>query len=488
MPKISIITPIYADVPDKIIWLDEMIQSVISQTVTDWELILIDDGSLLPLDEVKQKHANDMRLRWLRNAQNEGPAKTRNTAVALAESECILPLDSDDMLAGNEVLERMYDVWSMDQTKTIYGNLQIYKPTPDGFERTKVHQLAYYSFEGAMHLEWGLMPVTTMHSKEAHYNAGGWKPELTHGREDLEYWIACGKAGYCGQKINYTTLLYRKHEQSRDYRLKFENRELRTVQEKIKSMHSDVYSGRYPMGCCGEGKQQNQGGNIDPIVTSQKNQTVTKITELDGYEEKDLIWVTYQGGKRGRFDILARGPIGLPSSYTILGTGHSFQVHRAHSKIFSDRQRLGFVVNQPDPRQRQEAQPEPVVTPQPQVIEVPKSPKLSTLVSLDDIGVGTREVEIVSSAIMTDEVIIEPTPPPSYSDTMVINPPQVSLSVDNLKLSDTITRVLKHDNWTVEKLTEATPGELIELPGIGIKRAHAIIKKAQECIKGFGNE
>jgi glycosyltransferase involved in cell wall biosynthesis len=260
MPKISIITPIYVDVTEKIDWLDEMIQSVVSQTVTDWELVLIDDKSPLSFEHIKLKNKNDKRLRWLENATNEGPAKTRNTAVELAESDCILPLDSDDMLADNEVLEYMYDAWIMDKTKTVYGNVQLHKPTINGFERSKTFQLAHYSFEGAMNLQFGIMPVTTMHSKEAHRNSiavindepvYGWKSALTHGREDLEYWIACGKAGFCGLKINHTTLLYRKHEQSRDHKLKFELKELSAMQHKIRDMHSDIYRGVYPMACCG---------------------------------------------------------------------------------------------------------------------------------------------------------------------------------------------------------------------------------------------
>ncbi|MHC4195393.1 MAG: glycosyltransferase [Planctomycetota bacterium] len=97
------------------------------------------------------QYAGDSRLRWIENATNYGPAMTRNTAVALAESQCLLPLDADDMLADNDVLEVMYDAWLMDQSKTIYGNVQLYKEVASGiYERSKVHQLASYTFEGAL--------------------------------------------------------------------------------------------------------------------------------------------------------------------------------------------------------------------------------------------------------------------------------------------------------------------------------------------------
>jgi teichuronic acid biosynthesis glycosyltransferase TuaG len=479
---------VYVDVPQKVDWLDEMIQSVVSQSISDWELILINDKSPMSIGPVRMKHKNDSRIRWLENAANQGPAATRNTAVALAESECILPLDSDDMLADSEALEFLYDAWLMDRSKTVYGNIQLYRPATGGFERSKVFQLAHYSFEGAMNLQFGIMPVTTMHSKDAHYAAGGWKPVLKHGREDLEYWIACGKAGYCGTKITHTTLLYRKHEQSRDYKLKFELRELEAMQHMIKDMHSDIYRGEFPMACCG-GKGKAGGEKVgispNPEVISQKNQAVIKITELSGYKEEDLEWVTYQGQKNGSFSVLVRGPSGLPSSYMILGTGHSFQAHKAHHKFFSEWQHLGFRINQPDPREQPEPEPEPEPTgrSEPQAVEVP-TPQLSTLVQLDRIGTETREVEIVNPV---SEIIIEPNPADSYSDTMVVQQmptdylrPQAESHVSNLGLSDKLAAMLDENGYTVEKLAKANVETLSQLPGIATKRGQAIVEKAKD--------
>jgi hypothetical protein len=413
-------------------------------------------------------------LRWLENAKNEGPAATRNTAVAISESNCILPLDSDDMLASNEVLETMYDTWAMDKNKVIYGNVQLYQLKERGFERSKVYQLAHYSFEGAMNLQFGIMPVTVMHSKEAHHRAGGWKPILKYGREDLEYHIACGKAGYCGHKINHTTLLYRKHEQSRDYRLKFELQELETMQNKIREMHSDVYGGNYPMACCGgKGKSSAPSVSVDPVILSEQNQSATRITTLEGYNEKDLEWVAYYGPKKGGFSVLTRGPSNLPSDYMVFGYGHVFQIHKKHHNVFSQRQRLHFRVNQPDPRQKVEIVSKPTKQPEPQVVKVDK-PELSTLVRLDNIGNQTKEVEIVKQ-----EVIIEPNAPDSYSDIMI---PQSGFHLLDLNISESLTNKLENAGYDIDLLSKTTPQELSSLPGIGVKRANIIISKARELI------
>jgi hypothetical protein len=478
MPKISIITPIWCDVPEKVTWLSEMIESVQSQTLTDWEMILINDKSSLSLEPVKMKHAGDDRLRWIENAANFGPAMTRNTAAALAESECIFPLDADDMLANGDVLEYMYDAWLMDQTKIIYGNLQMYtEAAPGVFQAGKVIQLGEYTFELAMNLQ-GIMPVTAMHSKECHYEAGGWKDEMAGGLEDVEYWIAAGKRGYCGKKINHTTLFYRRQENSRAYKMRFIDKNFEVMQQKIKVLHSDIYNGRFPMACCG-GRGGSNAPSNDPIIISQQaaQKAVRIVTTLDGYDEKDLEWVAYRGGKQGRFgSILARGPAGTPSEYPILGTGHVFQIHQAHRGLFEARQRLGFEMNQPDPRNQPEPEPERLAPPveEPQVIEVPK-PELSTIVQLDPVAAGTREIEIQPAPA---EVIIEPNPPQSVAYSM----PAPGVNVANLHLSSALTKTLDGAGHSIETLAEVTPEQLSLLPGIGIKRATTIIAKAKEYL------
>lgn len=300
-----------------------------------------------------------------------------------------------------------------------------------------------------------------MHSVECHEKSGGWKAVLDKGREDVEYWIAAGERGFCGQKINYTTLLYRRHDESRDYKLRHQF-DVREMQNKIKEMHAPVYRGEYPMACCGKGAANAPSSpNADPVVLSASNQRVAKITELAGYNDNEKEWVTYQGGKKGSFSILVRGPNNLPSSYMVLGTGHAFQIHKRHHEYFSQRQHMGFRINQPDPRQQPESEPTPVSVPEPKIIEQPK-PELATLVRLDTVGAQTRQAAVVAPAPVIEI--------------------KSSVSLDSLKLSDRIATVLQNDLWTVEKLALAAISDLTVYDGIGIKTAQAIIDKAKKLI------
>ncbi|MGH7273887.1 MAG: glycosyltransferase family 2 protein, partial [Nitrospiria bacterium] len=246
MPKLSIITPAFIDSQDRLNWFGETLDSVLTQGFTDWESIIIDDCSPTDLAGLKREFS-DPRFRWFRTSQNSGPALCRNTAAALAESGALLPIDADDILADENALAVLYDAWQSDKFRIVYGDLQ----RLENGERGKIYNLPEYTFNKALDTN-GIMPVTALHSVECHVKAGGWKPELNYGLEDVEYWIAAGKAGFCGQKTHGVVLLYRRHETSRHARLKTERHETE-MRNKIVDMHRDVYEGRFPMGCCGGG-------------------------------------------------------------------------------------------------------------------------------------------------------------------------------------------------------------------------------------------
>lgn len=85
-------------------FIAESIRSVIAQTYTDWELIIVDDCSTDRTDEVVASF-HDSRIRYFKNELNSGAALTRNRALREARGEWIAFLDSDDLWAP-EKLER----------------------------------------------------------------------------------------------------------------------------------------------------------------------------------------------------------------------------------------------------------------------------------------------------------------------------------------------------------------------------------------------
>lgn len=94
MPEVSVIMPAYN--AEKTIGIS--IESVLAQTFTDWELIVIDDGSHDKTKEILTKMAEtDSRIRFYQNEKNSGASYTRNRAVELAQGKWIAFLDSDDI-------------------------------------------------------------------------------------------------------------------------------------------------------------------------------------------------------------------------------------------------------------------------------------------------------------------------------------------------------------------------------------------------------
>ena len=96
---VSIIMPSYNTAR----FIEESIKSVLAQTYTNWELIIVDDASTDNTDEIVNRvilsgaKDPDPRIHYLKNAQNSGAAVSRNRALAQAKGKWVAFLDSDDL-------------------------------------------------------------------------------------------------------------------------------------------------------------------------------------------------------------------------------------------------------------------------------------------------------------------------------------------------------------------------------------------------------
>src|SRR5690349_19472505 len=93
MPLVSIITPAYNAAG----YLDETLRSIRAQTVSDWELLLVDDGSTdATLRIARTAAARDRRVRVIATP-NQGQSLARNLAMREARGRLFALLDSDDL-------------------------------------------------------------------------------------------------------------------------------------------------------------------------------------------------------------------------------------------------------------------------------------------------------------------------------------------------------------------------------------------------------
>jgi len=80
-------------------FIEEAINSVINQTLDDWELIVINDGSTDDTEEVLKQYESNQKIRIIQ--QNQGLNITNNIALRLARGQYIMRLDADDYLDEN---------------------------------------------------------------------------------------------------------------------------------------------------------------------------------------------------------------------------------------------------------------------------------------------------------------------------------------------------------------------------------------------------
>ncbi len=129
MARCTIITPAYNEAA----LIGQAIASVLAQTFTDWEWLVVDDGSTDRTAEIVAGTA-DPRIRLIRSGAQAGAAAARNMAIAQTTSEYIALLDADDTWQSTK-LAKQFDYLTANNLpacitqyamKTLHGHRRAY--------------------------------------------------------------------------------------------------------------------------------------------------------------------------------------------------------------------------------------------------------------------------------------------------------------------------------------------------------------------------
>lgn len=96
MPRISVIVPVFNAEP----YLDDCLDSLLTQTLREIEVVCVDDGSSDGSLQILNKRASDARLKVF-SQENAGPGAARNTGMERATGDIIMFCDADDRLEPN---------------------------------------------------------------------------------------------------------------------------------------------------------------------------------------------------------------------------------------------------------------------------------------------------------------------------------------------------------------------------------------------------
>ena len=136
MSLVSIIIPTYNT--EK--YIEKCIQSVLEQTYTDYEIIIVDDCSTDNSMDVVARF-KDPRIKVIKNEINRGPSYSRNRGIQLSKGDFIAILDSDDWWTPNR-LEVMMDFMESHHADVLFDNVLYIR---EGEEKPYT---TYYQFKG----------------------------------------------------------------------------------------------------------------------------------------------------------------------------------------------------------------------------------------------------------------------------------------------------------------------------------------------------
>ena len=209
---VSIIMPAYN--AEK--YIADSIKSILAQTYSSWELIVVDDGSTDGTAAVVQEFiARDSRIRYIFQ-ENGRLGKARNTGIGHAAGSLIAFLDSDDLWIETK-LEMQLKAMAENNADVVFCNAYVFTDQNPANEteklRSTVGRFCGPDFFDSL-VRRPQVPVLTVLLKKTALTKSGLFEEAKpyHGGEDYDLWIRLAKAGCVFYGMDAVLARYRRHE------------------------------------------------------------------------------------------------------------------------------------------------------------------------------------------------------------------------------------------------------------------------------------
>ena len=175
-------------------YIGETIESVLSQTYSNWELIIVDDCSTdASVTVIENYIKQDDRIRLFRNEKNRGAAYTRNVGLQQAQGKWVAFLDSDDLWTPEKLEKQVafmkengYAFSYTDYTR-VDENSQSRKELIVGPNVVGKRKLFRYNYLGCL---------TVMYDRE-YMGLLQVKEEIANGRNDYALWLKAVRKAKC---------------------------------------------------------------------------------------------------------------------------------------------------------------------------------------------------------------------------------------------------------------------------------------------------
>ncbi len=228
-PKVSIVIPCHNYGQ----YLRECVESVLWQTFTDWEMIIINDGSTDDTHEVAQqilKAYPDYRIRY-HSQECKGIVQPRNYGVSISQGQYILALDADDLLAPTFLEKTVPILDSRPEVAYVSTKALFFGISNKIWPRSQFSPLN--------------LPVTNQQTNTTLFRRAmwddlrGWDERMSDGYVDWEFWVRGTKKGWLGEQLDDCLFFYRRKGDSTVMAAKNKGARLKL---KIMALNPEIYT------------------------------------------------------------------------------------------------------------------------------------------------------------------------------------------------------------------------------------------------------
>lgn len=134
-PKVSVLTPIYNTDPE---YLREMIESILNQTFSDFEFLILNDSpDNNEIEKIVLEYAKkDKRIKYSKNDYNMGITPSRNKLLEMANGEYLAIFDHDDISLPKRLEKEVDFLDKNPEVGVVSGFLHFFQCKEEGFIRT----------------------------------------------------------------------------------------------------------------------------------------------------------------------------------------------------------------------------------------------------------------------------------------------------------------------------------------------------------------
>jgi len=236
-PAVTIITPYYNTGPI----FHETAQSIMQQSLQQWEWLIINDGSDDPaalsiLDDYREQR--DPRVRVIDLERNQGLPAARNAAMRHASADLLFYLDADDLIEPT-ALEKT--AWCLESR----SEFSFCKGFTIGFGAVEYRSRVGFE-SGDLFLDRNPITPRFMARREAVVAVGGFDESLVHGLEDWDFWLRCARHGLWGCTIPEYLDWFRRREDHADRWSAWTDRGVSEMRQRLKERYPEVYANGVP--------------------------------------------------------------------------------------------------------------------------------------------------------------------------------------------------------------------------------------------------